>query len=659
MTQGSRSGRAWRWLFAAVLALACLPVFAQSAASQIAEHSKTGYPLTGMHTSARCEDCHQQGVFRGTPRDCASCHVRGARLAGSNVVMAPQHLPTQATCETCHNTVTFSGARFNHMGVTRDRCATCHNGVVATGKPMTPVHAGVTTNCGDCHRSSVNWMSARPDHRLFTVATNCTTCHNGSTATGKTATHIQTTANCIACHTVVTWKPSTWNHSQQPVTNQCSTCHNGSTASGKTANHIPYQVLSGVAVGNCDACHRAGYANWSPGYFHRYVTVSNQCSTCHLTGTYGLTSKPNTPTHAGVTGNCENCHRSTASWQSTSKPDHSLFTAATNCTTCHNGSTATGKTATHMQTTANCIACHTVVTWKPSTWNHTQQPVVNQCSTCHNGTTASGKTANHIPYQVLSGVAIGNCDACHRAGYTNWAPGYFHRYVTVSNQCSTCHLTASYGLTAKPNTTTHAGITSNCESCHRSTASWLTVTYVHLPQNAVGTGTCDNCHLGQVAAVTKPASHIPVVGGIAKCDSCHLSQVSFATSVTMNHSVVSTALCSSCHNGAYTSQGKQGALAKPANHIPEAQLLNGSTMDCKTCHTSTASWTTERMDHNGSMGNGAGWCKACHQTGTSYLGNMQRMALNHNGGSGVKTDCSQSGCHRPLGNTGSTYIRWN
>jgi hypothetical protein len=129
--------------------------------------------------------------------------------------------------------------------------------------------------------------------------------------------------------------------------------------------------------------------------------------------------------------------------------------------------------------------------------------------------------------------------------------------------------------------------------------------------------------------------------------------------VTMNHSVVTTAMCSACHNGNYLSAGSQGALAKPVNHIPLAQLLNGAAMDCKACHSSTSSWLSEKMNHNGSTGSGAGWCKSCHATGTNYLGVMQKMALNHRGGTAVKVDCSQSGCHRPLGNTGATYIKWN
>ncbi|MBK9574440.1 MAG: hypothetical protein IPO43_17810, partial [Rhodoferax sp.] len=214
-------------------------------------------------------------------------------------------------------------------------------------------------------------------------------------------------------------------------------------------------------------------------------------------------------------------------------------------------------------------------------------------------------------------------------------------------------------LSSEPANATHASVTGNCESCHSSTTSWLSgVKFTHSPANAVGTGTCDTCHNGTTAK-GKTVTHIPVTTGVSKCDSCHRSQVSFASAVTMNHSAVSTSTCKSCHNGSYTTQGATGALAKPTNHIPEAQLLNGASMDCNTCHTSTASWGTTRMNHNASLGNGAGWCKACHATGTSYLGSMEKKSLTHEAKSTPPTDCSQSGCHRPLGSKGVAYSKWD
>jgi hypothetical protein len=247
--------------------------------------------------------------------------------------------------------------------------------------------------------------------------------------------------------------------------------------------------------------------------------------------------------------------------------------------------------------------------------------------------------------------------SCHTSGYTTWIPGRFHANVSVITGCASCHATAAFGLTAKPATSTHTGVTV-CETCHKSTSNWFSVQFVHSAANAVGTGTCDTCHNGSTSAMSKTAAHIPVPAGVAKCDACHKSQVSFNTAVTMSHTSVSTATCRSCHNGTYVSQGNNGgALAKVGNHVPEAQLLNGASMDCNACHSSTATWTTEKMNHNASQGSGAGWCKACHATGTSYLGTMQKKALNHQASG--KTDCSTSGCHKPLGSKGNAYTKWD
>jgi Cytochrome c7 and related cytochrome c len=229
--------------------------------------------------------------------------------------------------------------------------------------------------------------------------------------------------------------------------------------------------------------------------------------------------------------------------------------------------------------------------------------------------------------------------------------------VSVSNQCSSCHMTSAYGQTAKPNNSIHTGVVGNCESCHKSTASWNSATFAHSPANAVGTGTCDSCHNGSTAT-GKPGNHIPIQVSSVKCDSCHKSQAAWATSVTMNHSpFTNVQACKTCH---VTNYAGQGALAKPNNHIPEAQLLNGASMDCKACHTSTTAggFGTAAMNHNNSQGNGSGWCYACHASGTAFLGNMERKSLTHERRTGV-TDCSQSGCHRPLGNTGSTYRNWD
>ncbi len=652
---------------------------------------------SGFNASTQCATCHNGSTATGKPgshipvtADCFSCHattgwtptkwnhtqvtVAGTCSTCHSGAFPPadgrpsNHIPYQSltgtaisNCDSCHKGgySSWNPGRFHSNVSIVGQCATCHlnSAYGLTSKPADATHGTVTGGCESCHNTS-GWAGAKVDHSKFTAATQCASCHNGSAATGKPGSHIPVTANCYSCHATTGWTPTKWNHTQVTVAGTCSTCHSGAfpPADGRPSNHIPYQSLTGAAISNCDSCHKSGYSAWNPWRFHSNVSIIGQCATCHLTAAYGLTSKPADSLHATVTGGCESCHN-TSGWTG-AKVDHSKFTAATQCANCHNGSAATGKPGSHIPVTANCYSCHNTTGWTPTKWNHTQVTVTGVCSTCHSGAypPADGRPSNHIPYQSITGVSITNCDSCHKSGYAAWNPGRFHSNISVIGQCSTCHLTAAYGLTSKPNTALHAGIASNCESCHKSTASWTSVTYTHSAANAVGTGTCDNCHNGSTAT-GKPSSHIPIQVGGVKCDSCHKSQQTWTTSVTMNHTAVSAQACKTCHTPTYAGAG---ATAKPNNHIPEVQLLNGSMMDCKACHTNTnaGGFSTAVMNHNNSQGSGSGWCYACHNAGTAYLGSMERMALTHRQKTGV-TDCSQSGCHRPLGTRGTAYRSWD
>jgi Cytochrome c7 and related cytochrome c len=652
------AARLWRWIALALIAGVTSGAWAQSVSRDF-DHLKTGFALTGTHIAQRCESCHQLGVFKGTPRDCASCHTAGTRLSRNNVVKPDKHIPTQQACDACHNTMAFTGAKFSHAGVTVGSCQTCHA-------------AGL--------------------------------------ATGKTAGHPVTSASCDTCHRTTAWLPASGFNHAGVIAGTCATCH-GVTAKGKTALHIPTTVPTSMP--SCDTCHRAGYTSFLPARFHASATVSASCVTCH-TGTFSrAVGKPSTPVHANAT-TCEVCHRSTATWTNV-KVDHSGFNAATSCANCHDGRTATGKSPTHVATTAgcevchaagittrtwlgatmnhstftaatncaschssgggatartlnhipigaaNCFACHGTTVWRPTKWTHTQVPVAAQCATCHTGTylPADGRSATHIPYASVAALGSANCDRCHVVS-TVWTGAKLHAKVAVNTQCANCHTGNYTPGQRKPTNATHATITGNCESCHKSTANWLLVTFAHTPANAVGTGMCDTCHGTGGSATTEKnlATHIPIPAGTAKCDACHRSQASWATAVTMNHASVATATCKSCHDGRYLTQGVVGALAKPTNHIPEAQLLNGAAMDCKACHTGTTAWTTVRMNHNASRGipENSGRCIGCHVSGTSFLGNMEKKALNHERAGSI--DCSQSGCHRPIGNEGTAYSSW-
>jgi Cytochrome c7 and related cytochrome c len=644
----------------------------------------TAKPAAHMPTgSTSCFACHGVSPAGWKPTkwthtqvavtaQCATCHTGGYPPAdgkpGNHIPYQSVALTASANCDSCHkgSFTTWANGKLHTSYVISNGCVSCHSGAYlsAVGKPNNATHASVTGNCESCHKSTASWAGAKTDHSTFTAATNCASCHNGTAGTAKPANHMPTTANCLACHNVspALWTPTKWNHTQATVTAQCATCHTGGypPADGKPGNHIPYQSVALTAAANCDGCHKGSFTSWANGRLHSNYSLGTGCVSCHTGAYLSAVGKPNNATHAAVTGNCESCHKSTATWAG-AKTDHSTFTAATTCATCHNGTTATGKPGNHFPTTANCLTCHNVspALWTPTKWNHTQVAVAAQCASCHTGgyPPADGRPTNHIPYQTVALTAAANCDACHKGSFTTWTNGRLYANYSISTGCFSCHTGAYLSAVGKPNTPTHAGVTGNCESCHKSATSWLTVSFTHSAANAVGTGTCDTCHNGSTAK-GKTATHIPIPAGAARCDSCHKSQVSFTTATTMNHSVVTTGACKSCHNGGYVSQGTQGALAKPSNHIPEVQLLNGAAMDCNACHTGTAVWTTVTMNHNNSQGNGAGWCKGCHTSGQPYLGNQLKMSLTHRQTTGV-TDCSQSGCHRPLGRFGTPYRAWN
>jgi hypothetical protein len=171
------------------------------------------------------------------------------------------------------------------------------------------------------------------------------------------------------------------------------------------------------------------------------------------------------------------------------------------------------------------------------------------------------------------------------------------------------------------------------------TTAWTPATFSH---TGIAPGTCSTCHNG-TTATGKPSNHIPTT---AACDACHKTTTPWAPA-TMSHTAVVSATCDSCHGGAYTAAG---AEAKPTNHIPTA-LVGGKT--CNACHTSTTNWSSQKMDHN----NIVTGCKTCHATGTNYLGDMEKKSVTHE--SSTATDCSQSGCHKPLGNKGVAYVEWD
>lgn len=138
-------------------------------------HANTKFALTGAHIPLDCNACHGDGVYAGKGTTCVTCH-----LNDYNATNNPGHqgagFPTD--CASCHTTMTWNGATFNHDG------------------PYFPIysgtHAGRWTSCAQCHTDPANYA-------VF----DCLSCHQ-KTETDSHHTQVSNyqyvSTACYACH---------------------------------------------------------------------------------------------------------------------------------------------------------------------------------------------------------------------------------------------------------------------------------------------------------------------------------------------------------------------------------------------------------------------------------------------------------------------------
>ena len=264
---------------AALLALFAMDAAAAPSGNTSFNHIQTGFALSGAHRDVRCESCHVRGVFKGTPTHCAGCHTRGGPRSAT--ILPADHIPTKQACNACHNTTTFSGARFNHLGIAPGSCATCHNGSTSKGKPSG--HIATTAACDSCHKTTA-WLPASFSHSSVAPGT-CSTCHNGSTATGKPSSHFVTSRACDACHTTTAWTPpKAYTHvspfykaHNSGVT--CASCHTSNS------EVIPWRFSAYKP--DCAGCHASTFKPDahkkvdSPRILYTVTELKNCSGSCH------------------------------------------------------------------------------------------------------------------------------------------------------------------------------------------------------------------------------------------------------------------------------------------------------------------------------------------------------------------------------------------
>jgi hypothetical protein len=208
------------------------------------------FALAGAHATQACAACHQNGIYKGTPRDCYPCHQADYQRARN-----PNHVAAgfPTTCDACHrpSDPTFSGASFNHatvfalVGVHASQpCAACHKNGFYKGTPR---------DCYGCHQADYQ-QAQNPNHPGAGFAPTCDQCHLPTDAS---------------------WRLGRYNHTAFPITsgrhagNQCSTCH---------IDPSNYRVFS------CTVCHDRARTDSIHQGRTGYRYDSNACYSCHPQG---------------------------------------------------------------------------------------------------------------------------------------------------------------------------------------------------------------------------------------------------------------------------------------------------------------------------------------------------------------------------------------
>jgi hypothetical protein len=309
------------------------------------DHDKSGFPLRGAHASLACAQCHIANRYKGTPKDCVSCHATDDVHHGSR----------GTNCGSCHTVSGWKTSKFDHLK--------------STGFALLGAHARL--DCQDCHRSG-NLKAKIPK--------TCIGCHRGQDPhAGRLG------SDCGRCHGNTEWKPPKFDHARDghwALTGAhaklgCFDCHTAAVASQKLATkcvscHRVDDVHRGKLGKDCAACHSASgwrtdlrFDHDRTGFPLAGLHVAVPCEQCHLTREFSDTPKrcgdchASDDIHKGAFGHdCARCHSPVgwAIWQfDHAKATHFPLTGAhatIACAACHRRPPDQEKLRT------DCVGCH-------------------------------------------------------------------------------------------------------------------------------------------------------------------------------------------------------------------------------------------------------------------------------------------------------------
>ena len=434
------------------------------------DHSKTRYPLTGMHVKVACEKCHKPDTPGGPARykdmkfdACSACHAD------------PHHGAFKKACDACHTTSNWktmlAGNDFDHS---------------KTNYPLLGKHAQVA--CSACH--------IKDDFKKEIVFVNCKDCHTPDPHKGQFDTRPKK-GECAECHTLDGWKPCLFgvkehDSSQYPLKGkhikvECAKCH---IPAGK-------DTIYKVKFALCMDCHKDAHDNQFAG-----TPYKNRCEDCHKVQDWHRTSYtiarhrtshfPLTEAHTAVA--CADCHKAGLGGR-TDKilPFH--FTDRS-CTACHKDPHK-GEFDKQMArkrvngTPFGCEACHNVKSWAD----------------------VNGFDHSKTKFPLLGAHRTVACGECHKA-----TAAYESRFKGTPQRCEACHKDAHDGQFLAKDNQTH------CADCHNA-QRWVPSTFdhdakTHLPLTGGHANVlCGKCHTQ--TRMVKDKDIVVYKNTPNKCVDCH------------------------------------------------------------------------------------------------------------------------------------------
>ena len=592
------------------------------------DHSTTGFLLSGGHAvpPRECTDCHVNNNYNLTSLACYSCHQKDFASALSPV----PHAGFPTTCETCHDTVQWTDAKFDHS---------------TTGFTLTGMHTVPPRQCADCHVSGNYTLSStacvnchlkdfqgttNPNHASANFPQTCETCHDTTNWMDATFNHNTTGFQLTGLHTVPPRACTDChvNNNYTLTSTACVSCHLKDFQGTTNPNHVSLNFAT-----TCDTCHTT--AGWSPATFD-HTTVNfpltgahtvppRACADCHTNNNYNLTSNT-----------CVSCHLK--DFQGTTNPNHVAGGFAQTCELCHNTSAWQPASFDHSQSGFPLTGSHTVPPRQCADChiNNNYNITVITCISCHQ--TDFNNATTPVPHTGFPTT----CEQCHDT--VLWTDGKFDHSTTgfaltglhtvPPRACIDCHVNNNYNLTSAACVNCHlkdfqattnpnhvsANFPQTCDTCH-DTTNWMDATFNHTATGFTLTGmhtvpprACTDCHVNNNYSLNSGA-----------CVNCHLKD--FQGTTNPNHVTANfPQTCDTCHD-------TTSWLDAVFNHATTGFTLTGQHMvpprTCTDCHinnnynlTSTACVTCHLKDYQGTtnpnhvQANFPQTCDTCHDTNT-------------------------------------------